>query len=231
MVLNKQDKDYKEYLKLSREYSNVTDAIRAIPYKDVVPYQRGWVLTFDLRDDISRRKDAPMLRKLLHDTHHAFTTTSVNLVRRVRQLKGLPEIMGDPLFAKETTYRGFKSLVREAYYLSLSPEERKYFYESTEYTYYRGKGKFYRCDIPRHWIICKIKPNMITRARGIDGELESKYHKLREQLWLLWSKYLRGDKLYRRTAERMEIRDKIQKFMKNEIEDDQLHVDVFWDWG
>lgn len=234
MKPNKYDLQYKSYLKKEREYNKLWQEIRKAPYKTVPAFQYGWLISYDLRDDIKNRKDYPEILEAVRLTFKNWVTRDVKLVRMIRQLKLWTEIRNNKLYPTHlySWYpRGLSYSISEEKYKELPPSVAKLFYIAKYDDYFKlitGKPR-YKINIPYYWIALKAKPNMVNQVKDIDSALQSKHDRLGQELRPLWLKYSRNyGKSFPKSKYRTELRDKIGKFMKNEIED--IHIDVIMDY-
>ena len=79
-MINKYDLKYKEFLKLKRELSILGDKLKEIPWiKLEKPYQKGWIIQYDVRDDIKRRKDYPSLVELVESIKERLTDIEIDV--------------------------------------------------------------------------------------------------------------------------------------------------------
>ena len=94
MNITKQEKDYKEFLALEKRYNELWEQLRKrnwIPLPE--PIQKGWEISFVLRDDIKRRKDAPEIQQALDLVQHSFRTRDLKLVKQVRSIKSFKKVV------------------------------------------------------------------------------------------------------------------------------------------
>ena len=94
MNITKQEKDYKDFLTMEKRYNELWQELRKrnwIPLPE--PIQKGWEVSFVLRDDIKRRKDAPRIQEALDLVQHAFRTRNLKLVKQVRQYKSFRKVL------------------------------------------------------------------------------------------------------------------------------------------
>lgn len=86
MNLKKQIKREKEFLALCRRRDILYDKVRNSPLQKLeVPYQSGWDIYVDVRDDIKNRKDYPLIKSLIDNHTKPEYTDNVKLVRMCRR--------------------------------------------------------------------------------------------------------------------------------------------------
>lgn len=168
--LNDKDKLYKEFRKLQVELNKLYELRYNQPkIKLDEPYQKGWIIYYDLRDDIKKRDDSSRILRAIQLGYSNQTTRSVAHVRNVRS----------GLTVKSPLYPGLRE--RE---LKKIPEDlQKYFIKSYRYAQskYWTQHNFYEICIPKYWLVRKVKPNMITHV--VDNLLEQEITKLRTQIY------------------------------------------------
>lgn len=216
-MLNKYDLRYKNFLKLERQYDAVSTKLYKLPMvKLEKPYQRGWFIVYDLREDIKRRKDAPVILEAINTGLSFIHTRNVEDVRAVR--------------AGKKSVRGKRGQIRslepgriklsEDKYKKLSKEVAQYFeLDMFSDAYRKYKYKLYYLNMPRYWTVLKVKPNLITHVPRKGGELESEYTKLRDQLWRFWNEKHGYSKSFPKHKDRTKTRAAIQKFKNGETDD------------
>lgn len=145
-------------------------------FVEVNPYQRGWIRVYDLRDDIKNRKDAIFIRQMLDMLNsQAFC--------RTKDFAHKSWTTGEMIPFKQP----LKTLTPEKYE-KLSDRMKKHFVLRQEYVKYSNVMRNYYAFVYDYWFVFKIKPNIVTHHWIPDGEVESRYQKLRDNLF--GSKYL-----------------------------------------
>lgn len=91
----KQDRRDKHLLRLEREYQRLWRVSADAPLIPLeTPYQRGWVRSFTLREDILRRRDASTFRRILQAINHRVYCRSRSFTDRHGNRVGLrPKII------------------------------------------------------------------------------------------------------------------------------------------
>jgi len=221
MLLNKQDKKYKEYLRMEKELSDLREKLYKLPLIPLPePYQKGWLITIKLRDDIANRKDANDILKAIEIGYYKERfTNSVDEVKSVRAgKKSYSKIVKKKRITTELV-PSFR-YINEKKYIELPDNIRKYFYLDVFNESYKKYGhKLYQIKIPYYYITLRVKPNMITHTRQKGGELEERYEFLKHKLEEFWREKYNYSKTYPRSKQRTETRDDIRKFIKGEVED------------
>ena len=159
----------KHSLRLS-ELRNLSYNYPSVPLEN--PYQRGWKIKVALREDISKRKDAYLIEKLIRMATIDGYTRSVEVVREIRRSKNIIFFQEDDYY-KYPQYPRFH-LISENTINNLSIQERKYF------VYYKsiGKTKFYRLYLPRYYFIYKVEKHIVTHKKLIDPLVEGEIFNL-----------------------------------------------------
>jgi len=248
MNLKKQIKREKEFLSLCRRRDFLFDKIRKSPLQKLkVPYQSGWDIYVDVRDDIKNRKDYPLIKYLIDNHTKPEHTDNIRLVRLCRKIKSWSAIKED--LWKEA--RKNKSLripqlfqyktYNLEFYHSL-PEQVKKHFQIRKDVFYLGNNencRFYTSlDIPDYWIQLRVKPHMVTHERILRPDLISELSEVefniqyyREKGWTPKGKNWNYGSSFPASNYRMYTRDQISKFLKGEIEDIyNLSVPRKWDW-
>ncbi len=232
MELDKHTVRQKKWRKLSREEDKISEIQRNIPSVPIKPYQRGWIIYYDLREDCKRRADADVLMAILRMTSHEYETRKVKHIKRIRGLgtrvlEFLSAILGEGEHYMYHDVGPCKKGISKEKFNQLSPTIAKHFYLQEKESRVRKKGMYYASLY--HWmIVVKTKPNMITHMRGKDTALETREHELNTLLydnmqytgcvpegWCSggnWKKYNAG-------AIRSYYRDQISKYKAGVIED------------
>ena len=223
MKLDKQERRYKDFILCKDrfwEINNYRRSMPAVPVKE--PYQRGWILYLDLRDDIKRRRDYPSIKRAFDLATVEARTRDVKLIKKIRSKKAYL-----PISREEGTRRlGFYEFpqlvkIRKSEYDNLLPSEKKWYdLDSFEEKWASFRGSYYRLNIPLYWIEIKVKPNIITHSYAINPALEKELAELKKKLDVYWKEFGHNySTSYPAYKDRAIMRDKIQKFKKSEIED------------
>jgi len=219
MELDKHEKKYKEYVRMQKRCDELWREIRKLPLIELdEPYQKGWIIKLELREDIRRRADGDIIQKMLDMSFRETTTTSVKHVRMIRQGK-------KSYYVGNRHYSLFppRQCISHETYLSLNPSEQKYFHlDRFSYGYLTKGHKTYYGHFPEYWLVIKARPNIITHRRQKGGELEKEYDYLHHKLYHSgeFSEFnINYGKSFPASKDRARVRDDIQKFMKGEIED------------
>ena len=195
MNITKQEKDYKEFLALEKRYNELWEQLRKrnwIPLPE--PIQKGWEISFVLRDDIKRRKDAPEIQQALDLVQHSFRTRDLKLVKQVRSIKSFKKVNSNI-----------------SCFFEVDPENEKW---------KSFRGSKYCLSVPHYWLELKARPYYVTHQLDKGGEIEQEHDYLQDRLRLYWLKYgTNYSTSYPAYKDRAITRDKIQKFKKGEIDD------------
>ena len=196
MNITKQEKDYKEFLALEKRYNELWEQLRKrnwIPLPE--PIQKGWEISFVLRDDIKRRKDAPEIQQALDLVQHSFRTRDLKLVKQVRSIKSFKKVVKLQPKKKYGIHIPSLCLISEATFKNLNSNISCFFEVDPENEKWKSfRGSKYYLSIPHYWLELKAR--------------------------LYWLKYgTNYSTSYPAYKDRAITRDKIQKFKKGEIDD------------
>lgn len=233
-MLNKYDKKYKEYLKLRERLDEVGTLIAKIPsVKLDKPYQRGWVIKYDLRPDIKRRKDVADILFILDKGYHKYHfTNDVKTVKAVRKGAKYIEYTLKKKKSRVSLEPGKRRLTEKEY--NALPDKFKVYFimDTSSEIYTKWKRKEYICYLPHYWLLLKARPNIVTHLRGKACDLETEYTQLRSKLQDMWNVYLSNySSSYPAYKDRTRVRAKIQKFKHGAIDD--IYIDKIprvYDW-
>lgn len=219
MQLDKYQRKHKLWLRLLKEEHDLWQKIKDLPLIELSePYQRGWRVKFELREDIARSPMGPVIQSILDDHMGGWVTQNVNHVRAIRQGKKTYEHKGKIIDLTPRAHR-----ISEAKYEELTREQKKFFTLDIGSEDYRKRGyKRYYPTFPNYYLKLKARPNLITHKRQKGGELESELEQLKARIWYS-AEFIEFQTnygtSYPRHKDRTRTRDKIQKFKKGEIED------------
>jgi hypothetical protein len=220
MNLDKYVKKHKLYIKLRNRMDDIYSEIRKLPLVELKePYQKGWVIKFELREDIKRRDDAGIIQKVVNMSFYEGYTNKVDQVKAIR--RGERKVLNKR--GNWVDLIPHRRGLSEKEYQSLTPQEQKYFSLDTLNDRYTKWGyKSYIGRIPAYYLVLKARPNIITHVRLKGGELEAEYEQIRHRLY--WSGefqefYVGYSGSYPKHYGRSQTRDKIRKFLKGEIDD------------
>ncbi len=220
MLLNKHDKKYKEFVKLRHQLDEVNRKLRTLPWVELdEPYQRGWIIYYDLRDDIKRREDYPEIRETVEKGYSEVYIRNPKYVKAVRAKASL-------IFTSKNGKHSYdlyphRKKLSDREHDKLQSYSKKYFSLEDDRKPW-GWSNSYRIHVPTYWLVVKVKPCMVTHERMFDANLQKEYDYLKWRVW--YSKEFRSfhtyySKSYPRTSQRTWIRNQISKFMKREIHD------------
>lgn len=216
-MLNKHDIRYKEYIKKENRYYEVQQKLRKLPWTKLkTPYQKGWLIKYDLRPDIKRRKDFESIKQVLELAYyHDQFINDVNTVKAVRKGEKFITKKGKKIDLRPERYH-----IRHNEYLDLTEKVQSYFCLDTMHeAYKKWERKYYISTIPDHWLVLKAKPNMITHIQKKGGELESELAELKKKMDIFWMEYAGSYKRFNIKSPRRMIRDNINKFKNGQAEE------------
>lgn len=219
MQLTKHDFKFKSFLKMEKRLSVVQQLIYKLPLIELkVPYQSGWYVRYEFKPEISRRKDIEIFKEVLRIGYEPYKLImSPDDVRRIRRGEQFRVIKKGK---SKIDFRPKRKKISEKDYNLLSPQIKKYF-ELDEFSdmYRIYKRKYYQSILSLNWLVLKLKPRVITHTRRKGGILEKEEQFLRDKLSTYWREYFSYRRTYPKEKERVDTRDKIQKFIKGETND------------
>jgi len=223
MKLDKQDIEYKEYLAWEKRRDKLYKILQTMPYKKLdKPYQKGWIVTQHLREDVVKRKEASLLNKLIQIGFYPN-----NIITKEKEVKLIRAGKKSYTYTSNKTkihvdLRPQKKILSEPKYKELSETLQKHFILDTLCDAYKIWGrKYYFVEyMPEYYTILKAKPNMITHYRDKGGDVEQEYEYLQDKIqqwWVLHNDGYGGS--HPKHNGRAKTRDAIRKFIKGEIDD------------
>lgn len=250
MLLDKHERKYKRFLAFQKEYNSLLEAERKLPWTEVKPYQDGWFIYIDFRDEVKRRADYPFLKAALDLVHKRGRTKDPKLVNRLRSTKRLDQFYR--LFGENSNYLRYISesyadsmyessnwyyhgstppvlaRCRESDYEKQSVNVKKWLCKVTDNTKYWGERVWYKAALPDHFLKIKTRPAYVTHVRDIDPQLMRRKAEVDAQMDELGRDFYHR---YRRQgwanhmgnkAFRAATRAQLQKILKGEKEDFEL---------
>lgn len=157
----------KEARRLMREMRKLWKARQDLGYIELdKPVRHGWFKHLTLRDDIARRKDAPVFRRVLE-------LSGIEIWGRDKQ-------HADKLWKSRQNrngvvqYPGMRKLSQK-HFKRLSPRVAKW-YEGFEWHYRVGEGntKRYYCRVPSYFFVPTYTKAYITKRQIVDPDIESR---------------------------------------------------------
>lgn len=223
-MLDQEELKYKEYLKLQKRKDELSKKINKLPnVKLDKPYQSGWIISYDVREDIKRRSNYPIIKEVIELGWHDSYTKNVNVIRAIRRKeKTMIKSRFGSLNCVSTYYPQRKNISDDTYQ-KLDFKTNRYFELDTSSERYRKyQRKEYYVTVPSFWLVLKVKPNMITHKRKKGGEMESEYDCIMHRLY--WSGEFQSfiinyGRSYPVSKDRARTRSDIRKFLNGDIED------------
>lgn len=219
MQLHKKDLKYKNFLKLERRRDELWEQISKVPLRELKePYQRGWIVSYELKPEMKRRKDVAILQAVVDLTYGS------NHIRKVEWVKAIRSGAKKVLVKKDKWHSlvpGRKGLSPEKYE-KLIPAVARYFELDTLSDLYKKYGyKKYYAYVPAHWMVLKARPHIVTHERVMGGPLQKEYDRLTESWYSYWSTTNSGNYTveFPKNHVRTEQRSMIQKFKHGVIDD------------
>ncbi len=229
-MLNKEDLKHKEFIKLNKKLDKLQDKLDAMPNIELnEPYQRGWVIKYDVRDDIKSRKDYPVIKEIIERGYCDSYTSNVNVVKAIRKGDTQARIKsrwGQPISI--SFYYPHRNFLTEKEFLDGGKLYDKYFILDTLSERYRkfGRRDFHVC-VPSYWLVLKVKPNMITHKKLKGGAIEKEHQFIYDKIHSgeFSSFFENSSSSYPAYKDRGKVRTKISKY-KNGLDDDIFNEKV-----
>ncbi len=236
MLMSKQEELYKQYLALEKRYWEIREELRkrpAIPLKE--PYQHGWDVYFDFRDDVKNKTDFPAIKAAFDLVHSQGYTRQVKHIKRIRANRNYNSYLSDPETTKRWNWGVLPQLrlLRQHEYDQLPGDIKKWFaLDAYTEKWASFQGHSYWLDIPRYWLEIKTRPHMITHRREKGGKLETEYEFIHSKLRMLWRKFSHNySSSYPAYKDRCRVRASISRFKKGEAEDIPIEkIPREYDW-
>lgn len=252
MLLNKQERKYKRFLALTKESNDLSEANRKLPWTEVKPYQDGWFIHIEFKDEVKRRSDHPHLLAVLNLVHRRGRTKNPKVVNRLRFTKRLDqaykifpdenkwmakldESYQDNLITRSTWNYGNVAprlgRIRPEEYDKLPPQQQKWLSKRDDgkESYFHKFGKvYYVSAIPEGWLRMKVRPAYVTHVKEIDPLLMQREAEIDKELNILglefWSHYKSRGYFSRfgNRALRSYTRAAISRIIKGEVEDFEI---------
>lgn len=216
-MLNKHDYRYKNYLKLEKKMREVWEKLCQVPWIAVgKPFKDGWYIFYDLRKDVSARKDADIIRAAISRGFHRSFTRNEAHVRLIRG--GKKSAKGRK--GKTIDLSPAKDFLTVKEYEALDIRIKKYFELDDLHERFRKWGiKNYKIKIPYYWLVLRVKGRVVTHIQKKGGELESEYQFLRDQYYSYFDLGTNYGKSYPCYKDRAKVRAAIQRFKNGDAED------------
>jgi hypothetical protein len=190
--LQKEDSE-KQLRALNRLQEKLELEKRHLPFVPLaIPYQKGWVRTFRLRDDVARSSQAEFYQTLLEKIN---TKDFCNDKSFLRKKKGKRKKGYEP---REQWLKTFAEEEWSSPKIKITEQEKQHFFLK-EYPVSHSRYINKRYTFIESWrYIFQIKPNMITHAKLVDEVLEQQIQQLnnrfeKHHLWPKMSKLIRGN--------------------------------------
>ncbi|AZA85059.1 hypothetical protein C1637_00760 [Chryseobacterium lactis] len=142
-----------------------------------VPYQRGFVRFFVVREEVIRSKDGEFFEGILKKINTWMYSESRRFLKKKKKF-------GRRIYVeKEQKLKPISSWSWSDPKLAFTARERQYFLKYEEYCPYRKCNEVYY-EFTEPWrFTLRVRPNMITHYKPVDFELEKEYAELESYLW------------------------------------------------
>lgn len=223
MQEDKQDIKFKSFLKMEKRMNAVYEQLRKLPLTELkVPYQDGWYVRYEFKPEFARRKDIAVYEEVLRIGYEPYKRiSSPDDVRRIRRGETHRVLKKGKAYID---FRPQRKKISEKEYNLLPPQIHKHFeLDENSELYRKYKVKKYQSTMSLSWLVLRIKPRIITHIRKKGGALEREHQFLRDKLSEYWREYFGYRRAFPKAQERVDTRDKIQKFIKGETQDVMLN--------
>lgn len=169
MKPNKHELTLKVYIKAEKELRKVYEQLWALPKTPIKePYQHGWDLIVDLREDYNKEK-TPIVKGLITKFATNSWTRNAKHVSSIRKKPSISDVnaLSRSKFFLSGYNLGVRSITQKEYD-KLSVQEKKYF------TYWEplfAKHQPWHFNLPRHYLVVRIKKHIVTHKQEIDPQL------------------------------------------------------------
>jgi hypothetical protein len=168
------EKQIRKKYKRSKELWEIRRNIPLIPLEK--PYQKGYVRSFAVRDDIKISKDGDFFEGILNKINTYSYSESRKFLKKKRKF-------GRRIYVpREQKIHHLSSYQWNDPKLGLTIRERQYFLKKEEYNPFRKRYDTYYEFIEPWRFTLRIKPYMITHYKPLDSELEKEYEVLKSYL-------------------------------------------------
>jgi hypothetical protein len=168
----------KELIRLQLKQNELYKKLRDLPWIDLeTPIQRGYMRTFELREDIGRSSDAEFYTNLLEKINTKMYSNDIKFLKRGRK-KNRKKMFNE----REQNLRRITQLEWEGKKLILSEKERQCFESKLVFNQWRRvyEKEFIFRESWRY--VLKIAPNIITKTRLHDPQLSSELGQLERHI-------------------------------------------------
>jgi hypothetical protein len=162
----------KRLIALDREQSDLYQKRRDLPWTPLdPPFMRGWKRSFVLRDDVARSKDAAFYERILEHINTVQISHRRDFKKKKRSKGKKIHVQRDQHLAKLCPYKWSKCAfsAAEAALFDIAAEFPSKPHLPFSYSYvFRDSWRF----------VLRVQPNMITKVRQSDAELEAALEKV-----------------------------------------------------
>lgn len=222
-MANSKSSNYKEYIKLQARKNELWEKLRKLPnVKLAKPYQNGWTIEYDVRADIKRRQDYPIIKEALEKGFNTSYTKNVKVIRAIRSKDTKAIIKGKWSDQLISSFYPIMNYISEDQFNDSGIMCKYYYLDTASERYIKYKRKCYYCSFPSYWMVLKVKPNMITHRYIKGGEIEKEYNYLHDRLWHSGefnNCITNYSKSFPAHKDRSKLKGKIRKFINGDLED------------
>ncbi len=175
-----QDRE-QELIALHNERRSIWAAKGALPMIPLEePYQRGWIRTFEVKDEVQRSEQHEFYARLLEKINTVMYDRDGRFIKKVKYRHNRKWV-AEPVPQYLKTFRHWEWVHRSC---PLTEKERELF---TTVLHYELCGRKYVPSIlyefaePWRYVL-RIRPHMITEVQMLDADLESREQKLEQHL-------------------------------------------------
>lgn len=226
------DVQHKKWIALGRQRNDLwKQYIRGIGYEDFPkPVHYGWVRTYELRDDVAKRKDAHYLQRILdviNVAHHSFDKEFKDKVRYI--IPRTYDVVGFIANRDIAPHRLNKGAYEKLFTgeNAIPTRYQSDFITVTETSHWGGQQHTFYIYKPTWHFKVVVKKHMLTRIRLYDSEMESRLYELENYvekhnlIHKMYPSYVNHHSRQKDKAKLRNLNSVIQRETDEEI-DDQL---------
>ncbi len=237
-MINKHEKWKKRGIVLGKELDEVNRELRNKKVKSVTPFQDGWTISLNLREEDLRRADINDTVFLVNFLKKDTFTRNVELVKGVRRdhkFSSCEHLFYYKGWDGTYSYNGpHLASLTEKKFQELEDKYKKYFTRIEKVRVGRWGGVTYtevtyKFDIPKHMLVMKVTKRIVKEIVDIDPELVAKESYLGDELKPYWREsphyggWHKFERRYENKRRRIHQNSAIKKFLKNDIDDIKNH--------
>ncbi|MBD3904283.1 hypothetical protein NAL32_05940 [Chryseobacterium sp. Ch-15] len=164
------EKQIRKKYKRSKELWELRRKISLISLK--MPYQKGFVRFFVVRDDVKRSKDGDFFEGILNKINTKMYSPTRKFLKKKRKFGRRIYVVREQKLVQLSTYQWNDPK------LKLTAREKQYFLKKEKYNPFRKRyNVYYEFIEPWRFVLC-VKPNIITHYKPLNSDLEKEIDEL-----------------------------------------------------